>query len=639
MGTGYTRNDTPNNIADGNVINASDLDGEFDAIQTAFNGSTGHSHDGTTGEGPQIATAGLADNAVTTAKITDANVTLAKMAANSVDSDQYVDGSIDRVHLAADIVDGTKIADDSIDSEHYVDGSIDTAHIANDAVTGDKLANNIQIAGTLGVTGVSSFADGSNSAPSLTFTSDTNTGIYRGGTDILKFVTAGTDRLTIDASGVITSEVNGAVRNLDLDNEADTPYMTFSESGAVNFFIGESSIVGGGGVGFYDLYATSGLGQRFFTNALKRMQIESNGDISFYEDTGTTPKLFWDASEERLGIGTSSPDYLTQIEDTSGDADLSIKAGTSSYAQILLGDVNNPAIGRLRYNNADNSFQTVVNGGIATTIDSSGNLLVGKTSLNTAVDGVELRGGGQLAVTKDGSWVGNFNRKTSDGDIVSFQKDGTTVGSIGTVDAGYLYIASPRTTDAGIKIGTSRIVPSTTTGADRDGAIDLGYSSGRWKDLYLSGGVYLGGTGSANLLDDYEEGTWTPTLEVNNSTTGITYASRSGSYTKVGRKVTLLCDVTLSNKGSNTGAVNISNFPFTSGDNLSSTSFNGTGFAVIWENLNTATSSITSWVSQSGITANLWRSIGSGSTSMVKLTDANLTNITSFRFIFMYETA
>ncbi len=95
MGTGYTRNDTANNIADGNVINASDLDGEFDAVQAAFNGTTGHSHDGTSGEGPQIAAGGLASNAVTTAKIANSNVTLAKMAANSVDSDQYVDGSID----------------------------------------------------------------------------------------------------------------------------------------------------------------------------------------------------------------------------------------------------------------------------------------------------------------------------------------------------------------------------------------------------------------------------------------------------------------------------------------------------------------------------------------------------------------
>ena len=41
------------------------------------------------------------------------------------------------------------------------------------------------------------------------------------------------------------------------------------------------------------------------------------------------------------------------------------------------------------------------------------------------------------------------------------------------------------------------------------GAIDLGNGNNRFKDAYLSGGVYLGGTGSANKLDDYEEGTWT----------------------------------------------------------------------------------------------------------------------------------
>lgn len=71
MGTGYVRNDAVNNIADGNVINASDLDGEFDALQSAFNGSTGHSHDGTTGEGPKIGTAGIADDAITAALIDD----------------------------------------------------------------------------------------------------------------------------------------------------------------------------------------------------------------------------------------------------------------------------------------------------------------------------------------------------------------------------------------------------------------------------------------------------------------------------------------------------------------------------------------------------------------------------------------
>jgi len=57
MGTGYTRNDTSNNIANGNVIDAADLDGEFDAIATAF-GTSGHSHDGTTAEGGAIVVVG-----------------------------------------------------------------------------------------------------------------------------------------------------------------------------------------------------------------------------------------------------------------------------------------------------------------------------------------------------------------------------------------------------------------------------------------------------------------------------------------------------------------------------------------------------------------------------------------------------
>ena len=55
------------------------------------------------------------------------------MAANSVDSDQYVDGSIDAVHLSAN----------SVDSDAYVDGSIDTAHIDALQVTGAKLNTDV----------------------------------------------------------------------------------------------------------------------------------------------------------------------------------------------------------------------------------------------------------------------------------------------------------------------------------------------------------------------------------------------------------------------------------------------------------------------------------------------------------------
>ena len=101
----------------------------------------------------QVATAMIADNAVTTAKITDANVTTAKLADNAVTTAKITDANVTTAKIADDAVTGAKIPDDAIDSEHYADGSIDTAHIANDAVTGDKLANSITIAENLTVTG------------------------------------------------------------------------------------------------------------------------------------------------------------------------------------------------------------------------------------------------------------------------------------------------------------------------------------------------------------------------------------------------------------------------------------------------------------------------------------------------------
>lgn len=94
MGTGYTRNDTSNNIADGNVVNAADLDGEFDAIVAAFNESTGHTHDGTSAEGAPVTVLGpaqewIADGTALYPK-TDDTYDLGKSGAEI--KDIYVDG-------------------------------------------------------------------------------------------------------------------------------------------------------------------------------------------------------------------------------------------------------------------------------------------------------------------------------------------------------------------------------------------------------------------------------------------------------------------------------------------------------------------------------------------------------------------
>jgi hypothetical protein len=91
-----------------------------------------------------IDAAHIASNAVTTAKINADAVTGAKIADDALDSEHYTDGSIDTAHLAADAVTGAKVADDAIDSEHYTDGSIDTAHIADNQVTLGKLSDGTQ---------------------------------------------------------------------------------------------------------------------------------------------------------------------------------------------------------------------------------------------------------------------------------------------------------------------------------------------------------------------------------------------------------------------------------------------------------------------------------------------------------------
>jgi hypothetical protein len=72
----------------------------------------------------------------------------------------------------------------------------------------------------------------------------------------------------------------------------------------------------------------------------------------------------------------------------------------------------------------------------------------------------------------------------------------------------------------------------------------------------------------ANTLDDYEEGTWTPTLNFSGGSTGIVYDTvRSGRYTKVGRIVTVSFSINLTNKGSSTGSANVSGLPFPSYNN------------------------------------------------------------------------
>jgi hypothetical protein len=71
------------------------------------------------------------------------------------------------------------------------------------------------------------------------------------------------------------------------------------------------------------------------------------------------------------------------------------------------------------------------------------------------------------------------------------------------------------------------------------------------------------GTGTSELLADYEEGTFTPVLTFGGGSTGITYTTQLGKYTKIGDRLFFNITILLSNKGSSAGGAVISGLPFT----------------------------------------------------------------------------
>jgi len=562
--------------------------------------------------------------------------------------------------------------------------------------------------------------NGTGTRTYATFTNSGDAQIYHN--NALKLATTATgidvtgsvvaDGLTVEASSnalIRVSDATNANQRLDLTHNS-----------------GNAKVISGnnGAYGAINLQAYNG------TDTINRLGIAANGDISFYEDTGTTPKFFWDASAESLGIGTSLPYGLTHWQDSSTinliatnygadgqtnttvmsligqarsygnniaklasidfktdatswfkgnitfnvassdgtdpaitpleamriDASGNVGIGTSSVDSLLhlskasggsiirlenpdTGLSSSEIVGRIEFETQDNGgagvnsyIQAVGQGsgganqlefgtgtsnspstrlvidasgnvgigtsspaelvhaantssagavgfraenseghvnlltnggglqietsasGTVATIDSSGNLMVGKTATGVTNVGIELRPNGLAAIVRDGETALYVGRHTDDGELVNFRKDSATVGEIGT-RASYLTIGSGDTKLL-FNSAANAVTPEGTS-ANSDALISLGRSTSRFTDLYLSGGVYLGGTGAANKLDDYEEGTYTADFYENG---GSTLDVVTGRYTKVGN----VCTVSVQSLGGTTGGTGVvrSNLPF-----------------------------------------------------------------------------
>jgi hypothetical protein len=542
-------------------------------------------------------------------------------------------------------------------------------------------------------------ADGEVTAAGFYFSNNigaamNDTGIRRATTSSMVFDTASTERMRIDASGRVgigTSpdfplHVSSTGVVLGLNATSGAVSQRFNENGTARFFL--STLNGSNGLAFVNGDGTSermridssgnlGLGMAPTTNNISKSISLVNGGSIFGYGSGTyiTANSNYNGAFNTVATGPDSKMLLDGNVIFSRSASASAGTAGAETESMRITSAGLVGIGGNGTGNglgvylsrgtganffeASDGTKTMITGTDSTQdfvkigslsahpvgfvignsekmrIDASGNLLVGKTATAFGTAGVEASAGSGVWSTRSGFPPASFNRLTNDGDIASFYKDGTTVGSIGAKD-GDLTIGNG---DTGLYFsdGVDAIYPyNTSTQADRDAAVDLGYSTVRFKDLYLSGDVITGGggtgntgeiqfvadstrarivggydsggggyiafrtdttggtdlerarfnnagnlsftsgngidfsavtggtgTATSNTLDDYEEGTFTPTAFGTTAAGTTTYVSQTGSYTKVGDTVHV--DIYISwSAMTGTGDLRIGGLPFTS---------------------------------------------------------------------------
>jgi hypothetical protein len=358
--------------------------------------------------------------------------------------------------------------------------------------------------------------------------------------DPLTFRINNSERMRIDSSGNVGIGTSSPSLPLEVYHASNSRILaSTSNTGASQVCFGDDADDYVGRI----YYAHHDDTMRFHTNGSEAMRIDSSGNLILKATSNTGNRLQINGADE-----TSE---LLEIGITSGHAQLTAThaSGGSGAAGFIF---------RTRNGTAGTNEKMRLN--------ASGHLLVGTTTLypgagNTAT-GNMLQDVGTGYFSRASGYPLGVNRN-SNGTLINLGKDGSTVGSIGTLSS-RLHIENG---DTGLRIAgdLDQIFPCGSGGGDRDAAIDLGSTGVRFKDLYLSGGVYLGGTGSANHLDDYEKGTFNPVPSMTGNNLVYNLSGTVGSYgryTKVGNLVTCWFDVYFNVTSGGTGQARLGGFPF-----------------------------------------------------------------------------
>jgi hypothetical protein len=319
---GYTRQDTANNIANGSVIDADDLDGEFNAVESAFNASSGHSHDGSSGQGAPVTKVGPGQDIIvgTSTLLPKANNIIDLGSSAAQFKDGFFDGILytDTANIGVNgyttIVDNTYtvsngdltldvVGDITLDTDGgdvlLKDGGVSFGKLTNNSNQLSIFSGNVEALrlngsatsalGTLAVTG-NTTVGGTLAITGNTTIASANVTLNSG-----NIVVGGTVSSTGGFIGALTGNVTGTVSSVanhdtgDITEGSNLYHTTARARGAISA-TGSLSYNSTSGVmsftqGNTDTIA-EGSSNLYHTTARARNAISATGNISYNSSTG-----------------------------------------------------------------------------------------------------------------------------------------------------------------------------------------------------------------------------------------------------------------------------------------------------------------------------------------------------------------
>jgi len=269
---------------------------------------------------------------------------------------------------------------------------------------------------------------------------------------------------------------------------------------------------------------------------------DTSGSLQLATNNGTAAVTI--DTSQNVGIGTASPVYKLDVNNASNYATIGLRQAGTLYGYVEGGS----SIVKLGTNAA--------------------------IPLSFEVNGAErarITSGGYFKASSDGIYTSpaGFHEvcQSADGPGFSIQSKS---GSLSTYGVAYIETARNTTNNTYYALsyyntgaGVYRLRVADSGAIATAGSIALGSISPPTSGIGISFPATQSASSDANTLDDYEEGTWTPSVTATGGGLTVSYSSRVGRYTKIGRVVFCEFDLTISAESGGSGEVYIGNLPFT----------------------------------------------------------------------------